>query len=51
MSYEELLMAYSGNLIEDEVIGPYIEKYKKPTLDYYEKNEQEFQRDLEAACR
>jgi hypothetical protein len=46
MSYQELIQAYSGSLIKDEVIGPYIEKFKKPTLDFFGKSEEDLNLDI-----
>ena len=42
ISYYELVEAFSGNLINDAVIGPHIERFKKPTLKYFGHSEEEF---------
>jgi len=46
INYNELIEAFSGTLVEDEQLGPYINKFKVPTLAYYSKTEEEFREDV-----
>jgi hypothetical protein len=46
INYNELVEAFSGTLIEDEQLGPYLAKFKAPTLAYFGKTEEEFQEDV-----
>ncbi len=46
IAYRELLEAFSSTLINDEVIGPYLNKFKNPTLNFFNKTEEDFSKDI-----
>lgn len=46
IAYQELVSAYSSDLPNDEVLGPYLEKFKEPTLSYFGISEDKFLMDV-----